>query len=164
MIHVSIIVGSKITNPENLRDMVSYAKERNITCEVVKLREDAKGKYLFFYNTNDYYMDYYIHWSFLRLEMPVGYQPDDPDLPEKLYWNHFMVSDGKDVGTCPEEYCDFELRTKNGFKTLVREGGIFGKCKKGLVGTPMFMEDSLRNQITTFFHDRKCFKRLRIED
>jgi len=151
MIHVSIIVGNQITNIFNLRDMVSYAKERNMVCEIVKTIKESKGKYLFFYDTTAYYMDYYIHWSFLRLEMPIGYERDDVDLPEKLYWNHYMVSDGKDVGTCVETYCDFELRVKNGFKTSVKEGGIFGMCRRGAVNAPMFMEESLKNQIVSFF-------------
>ncbi len=155
MIHVSIVVGQLITNIFNLKEMVTYANERGITHEIVKNVSEAKGKYIFMYNTEYWYSDYYIHWSYLRLSMPMGFQPGDIDLPEKLIWNHFMVFDGKDIGQCIEDYSDFYLRIKNGFKNVVREGGIFGMCKPGTVDKSMFMDDSLKGQIVSFFSSKK---------
>lgn len=155
MIHVSIVVGEQITNIFNLRDIVAYAKERNVVCEIVKTTKDAKGKYIFLYNTTTYYIDYYVHWSFLRMEMPIGYESDDIDLPEKLYWDLALVCDGKDVGARVDDQCDFFLRIRNGFKTSIREGGIYGKCTFGNVEKPMYFEETLKNQIVSFFRSEK---------
>lgn len=149
--NVSIVVGSKITNIYNLAEIVKYAKERGIECEIVKCVGDAKGKYIFEYNTENYYFDYVLHWAFLRLEMPIGYEPGDPDLPEKLYWSKSLVYDGNLIGIDNERYCDFYLRKSNKFGNFVLEENNIGKCKKGHVETISNVDSNTRELIVKFF-------------
>lgn len=153
MVNISIVVGSKITNILNLSELVKYANERGIKTEIVKTIEDAKGKYIFEYCTDNYYFDYCIHWAFLRLEMPIGYNPGDPDLPEKMYWNKSLVCDGNEVGFDSNRYCDFYLRKSNKYNNFIEETSNIGRCVRGRVEKGTNIDSSTKKLIMRFFRD-----------
>jgi hypothetical protein len=150
---VSIIVDSKITNIFNLAQMVNYAKERGLTCEIVKNVETARGKYIFEYDPGSYYFDYTIHWAFLRLEMPMGYQPGDPDLPERLYWSKTLVCDGHLIGVRAQRYSDFYLRKFNKFNNFIEESNNIARCVRGHVESISNVDSNTRDMLIKFFDE-----------
>ena len=81
-IDVSIIT-NKIS--PNLQSIIDYAVERGITYEIVT--DFPKGKITFHYDPAYYYYPNYIHHSFLKLTCPMGYDPGDIDLPERLVYS-----------------------------------------------------------------------------
>lgn len=151
---VSIIVGEIITNIMNLRDCVAYAKERGISIELVKNRNQAKGKYLFFYDTNLWYAKYYLHLCFIRLSMPVGdYQPDDVDLPEKIVFRKMLYYEDGKITASNNDHSDFTLRKPNGYKNEVVEHEIYGCCKRGTGGESILLGEELTKELIDFFSD-----------
>lgn len=166
---VSIIVDSKITNIINLAQMVNYAKERGITCEIVRNVETARGKYIFEYDPGCFYFDYTIHWAFLRLEMPLGYQPGDPDLPERLYWSKTLVCEripdagggatGHLIGVSNQRYSDFYLRKFNKFNNFIEESNNIARCVRGHVESISNVDSNTRDMLIKFF-DEELVNRL----
>mgnify|MGYP000532362379 CR=1 FL=1 len=112
----------------NLKEITDYLGQKNVSFELTTMNK-RKGKYTFYHMSNKYYYDYIVHYCYFRLSCPHGFDPDDLDLPEKLFFDKKIIYDSitKRYFIAKETNCYFELTHLNNFKNyIIEKNGMMG--------------------------------------
>jgi len=135
---------------DNLKEIINYLSSKGISFEFAT-SDRRRGKYTFYHHKNIYYYDYIVHYMFFRLSCPHGYEPDDLDLPEKIFFDKKIVYDqlSKKFFIAKETNCYFELSCLNGYRNcLIEKNGIIGMVGLATEDSEVFSETCIGPSIS----------------
>lgn len=134
----------------NLKEITDYLGSKGISFELTTI-EKRRGKYTFYHFSNKYYYDYIVHYMYFRLSCPHGFDPDDLDLPEKMFFDKKIVYDKetKKFFIAKETNCFFELTHLNGYRNcIIEKNGILGIIELATDDTEVYSETCIGPSIT----------------
>lgn len=101
---------------------IEYAKERNITCEIIQEIKDAKGDYLTVCHKDVYYSPNYLHTSYIGLQ----FRNKQKDC---FIYRYMVVFDKNDNSFFVSKNNRYDLwRRGSETRNKMVEKELFGKC------------------------------------